>query len=201
MTLIQILFLALWMVFYGAYLLKKFLLKKQGIQADILGKGQKPSKRVIIETLIKTVTYLGAAVQLFSILFPNFIWSLPAFPIMQEDGLILGALGNICFIAAVVVMGKNWRAGFSKEQHTKLVTNGIYSFSRNPAFLGFDLLYLGCALAFPSALNILLTLAALVLFHLQILGEEEFLIQTFGEDYQQYQKKTMRYFGVRKSHS
>ncbi len=46
-------------------------------------------------------------------------------------------------------MRDSWRAGFSYDQRTGLVMTGIYRLSRNPAFLGFDLLYIGCA-AVPS---------------------------------------------------
>ena len=39
-----------------------------------------------------------------------------------------------------------WRAGISETDKTELVTEGIYQISRNPAFLGFDLLYIGILL-------------------------------------------------------
>ncbi len=198
MKLIQILFIILWLAFYGAYLLKMFILRRQGVQADILGKGDKSKSHATFETAIKVVTYIGAGVQLFSITFPMAIWSFPPFPTMQEDGLVLAAFGTICFIAAVVVMGRNWRAGFSTEQDTKLVTDGIYRFSRNPAFLGFDLLYIGCALAFPNLINIIFAIIAVTLFHFQILGEELFLSKAFGKEYLDYKSRTMRYLGNRK---
>ena len=39
-----------------------------------------------------------------------------------------------------------WRAGIPETDKTELVTEGIYQISRNPAFLGFDLLYIGILL-------------------------------------------------------
>ena len=39
-----------------------------------------------------------------------------------------------------------WRAGISETDKTELVTEGIYQISRNPAFLGFDVLYFGILL-------------------------------------------------------
>lgn len=199
MPIIQILFLILWAVFYGAYILKNLMLRRQGIEADILGKGEKPKERAAFETALKIVTYTGAGVQLFSIAFPKALWSFPVFPLMKNCGLILVLLGNAYFIAAVVVMGRNWRAGFSTQQNTKLVTRGIYSFSRNPAFLGFDLLYIGCGLAFPNLFHIGFGALAVTLFHFQILGEEKFLADAFGEEYLNYKAKTQRYFGQRKN--
>lgn len=43
-------------------------------------------------------------------------------------------------------MRDSWRAGISETDKTELVTEGIYQISRNPAFLGFDLLYIGILL-------------------------------------------------------
>ena len=197
MTLQQILMLWLLGAFYAAYVTKMLLLKRQGIRGDILGKGEKPGGKIVLERLIKAATYCGVAVQLMSVLFPALIWSFPAFPTMVEDGLILSAAGVTFFIAAVVTMKSNWRAGFSDDQKTSLVTGGIYKISRNPAFVGFDLLYIGCALCFPNVVNIAATLLVIVLFHLQILGEEKFLAAAFGAEYMVYRKKVFRYFGRR----
>ncbi len=197
MTTIQGLFLVLWTAFYGAYVLKMRLLRRQGIRADILGKGEKPKGCAALETAMKAVTYLGAAVQMFSITFPERIWYFQVFPTVQMVGLVLAALGVACFIAAVVVMGRNWRAGFSAEQDTRLVTDGNYRFSRNPAFLGFDMLYIGCALAFPNRINIAFAVMAVLMFHAQIIGEENFLANAFGQEYLDYKARTMRYLGGR----
>ncbi|MDR0913569.1 MAG: isoprenylcysteine carboxylmethyltransferase family protein [Oscillospiraceae bacterium] len=186
----QIAALALLCIFYITYIAKMLLLKKQGIKGSILGKNA-------LEKALLIVTYGGAAVQFLSALFPNLIWGFPSFLTMHEDGLILMLFGVGAFIAAVANMQNNWRAGFNNEQNTKLVTHGVYQFSRNPAFVGFDLLYIGCAFVFPNVLNIAITLFALVLFHLQILSEERFLVLQFGEEYSAYCKKVMRYFGRR----
>jgi protein-S-isoprenylcysteine O-methyltransferase Ste14 len=167
------------------------LLKRQGIKGSILGKNAR-------EKALRVVTGIGVMVQFFSTLLPNLIGGFPSFPTMHEDGLILMALGVTAFIVAVVTMQNNWRAGFNESQNTKLVTGGIYRFSRNPAFVGFDLWYIGCALASPHVLNIAVTLAALILFHLQILSEERFLAAQFGDEYIAYRKTVMRYLGRRK---
>jgi protein-S-isoprenylcysteine O-methyltransferase Ste14 len=77
------------------------------------------------------------------------------------------------------------------------VTNGIYKFSRNPAFVGFDLLYIGCAAVYPNIINIASVLACIILFHVQILEEERFCAEAFGLGYTDYKAKVMRYFGRR----
>ena len=93
-------------------------------------------------------------------------------------------------------MRDSWRAGVSKTDQTELVTNGIYQISRNPAFLGFDLLYLGTLLMFFNWVLCALTVFAVIMYHLQIVCvEEKFLVATFGDAYLAYQKKVCRYIG------
>ena len=65
-------------------------------------------------------------------------------------GAAMSVTGTIVFIIAVRTMRDSWRAGVSQTDKTELVTNGIYQISRNPAFLGFDLLYIGTLLMFFS---------------------------------------------------
>lgn len=93
-------------------------------------------------------------------------------------------------------MRDSWRAGVSETDKTELVTGGIYQISRNPAFLGFDLVYIGILMMFFNwGLLAVSTLAALM-FHLQIVNvEEDFLIKTFGDEYLEYKKKVNRYLG------
>jgi protein-S-isoprenylcysteine O-methyltransferase Ste14 len=192
MNLYQIAALVLWCAFYAAYIAKMLFLRRQGIKGSILGKNA-------FEIALLVVTYGGAAAQFISILFPALIWSFPSFPTMQQGGLLLMLCGVAVFIAAMTTMKSNWRAGFNEKQGTHLVTGGVYGFSRNPAFVGFDLLYIGCALVFPNALNIAVALAAVLLFHFQILAEERFLAVEFGQEYAGYRGRVMRYLGRRKA--
>jgi len=63
-------------------------------------------------------------------------------------GLFFGIVGDIIFAVAVVTMRDSWRAGLARDDMTKMVSDGIYKYSRNPAFLGFDLVYIGIILMF-----------------------------------------------------
>jgi protein-S-isoprenylcysteine O-methyltransferase Ste14 len=172
------------------------LLKRQSIQGNILGKGQKPKKQAIFERVLRIVTVLGVSIKLVSVIWDKLLWSLPTISALREAGLILMLFGVVTFLLAVTAMQNNWRAGYNYEQDTRLVTNGIYKFSRNPAFVGFDLIYIGCALAFPSILNVIIAFLAVVLFHFQILGEEAFLFKKFGEQYLKYKNKVRRYVTI-----
>ncbi len=103
---------------------------------------------------------------------------------------------EVVFVTSVVTMRDSWRAGVSKTDKTELVTDGIYQISRNPAFLGFDLVYIGILLMFFNPWLLIASVFAMLMFHLQIVNvEEDFLLETFGQEYLAYKKKVNRYIG------
>lgn len=163
---------------------------KKGIRTNQIGKGNKPKKVLIIETIMKTATYAIVIVELICIIGNFGILSLPFCWI----GIAIALLGVIFFILAMTTMKDSWRAGIPKNDRTKLVTKGIYRVSRNPAFLGFDLMYIGLLIAFFNPIHLLFVIYAVIMLHLQILQEERFLALTFGEKYANYKKHTGRYF-------
>jgi len=173
--------------------MKVIVLKRRGITVNLLGKGDKPKRALVIELCLRFATLAGAVIQFGSVIFPELIRSIPTpFPI-RVAGVALLFLGVLIFIAAMLTMRNNWRAGFDRGQNTSLVTTGIYRFSRNPAFVGFDLLYIGCAAAFPNAVNITAAFACVLLFHVQILGEETYCAEAFGQEYADYRSRVRRY--------
>ena len=183
--------LALMAIFYGCYFIKMISQKKQGINTDQLGKGKEGFLK-FIEVSLKIATYLLPTLQVISIMF----YSGNSHFILQIAGLVIELLGVSAFVASVAEMKNNWRAGVQREDKTSLVTSGIYSISRNPAFLGFDLMYIGILLAFFNLPLLMATVIAMALFHLQIVNvEEDFLIEAFGMEYVRYKKKVCRYFG------
>jgi len=181
-------------IYYVAYSIKAIMLKRQGITVNLLGKGNKPKKALSIERFLRIATLASAVVQFGSVLFPGLIWSLPAILPVRIAGMVVMLFGNMIFIMAMATMRNNWRAGFDRNQNTSLVTTGLYQFSRNPAFVGFDLLYVGCAAVFPNPVNIAVVVACIALFHAQILQEEQYCAEAFGQEYADYKARVRRYF-------
>jgi protein-S-isoprenylcysteine O-methyltransferase Ste14 len=223
--------------FYAIYLQRQFALRRRGIRADRLGKGEKERTTRVVEMALLIVTFAMPAVQVASIVF----WgsaaggasgAFGAFGGAAFGGGASGALGGaafgggasgafggaapvglffaaplwlsllgaaialagvVFFLLAVVAMRDNWRAGIDRMQKTELVTRGVYRISRNPAFVGFDLFYVGIAAMFPNPVLIALSLVALAGFHLQILQEERYAPEAFGADYTRYARRTRRY--------
>ena len=95
-------------------------------------------------------------------------------------------------------MKDSWRAGIPDRDRTELVTDGIYAYSRNPAFLGFYLQYIGVLLMYCNLLTGMFTVFAIVMLRLQILQEEHYLTAAFGAEYLKYRDQVLRYLGRRK---
>ena len=177
--------------FYGCYFLKMLSQKKRGIQTDQIGKG-KVGLVKFVEVAMKIAAVLVVAAELVSI----FIGAGHSPVAVRVVGAVISVTGTVVFISAVQTMGDSWRAGVPKADKTELITNGIYQISRNPAFLGFDLLYLGILLMFFNRILCVLTVFAAVMLHLQIVHvEEDFLLAAFGNEYLEYRKKVRRYIG------
>lgn len=178
-------------VFYGCYFLKMFRQRQRGIQTDQIGKGKTGFVK-IVEVTMKIATFLVPLVELVSIFLRTTAFPQP----VRICGAVIGMLGVAVFITSVVTMRDSWRAGVSKTDKTELVTDGIYQISRNPAFLGFDLVYIGILLMFFNPVLFAVSAFAALMFHLQIVNvEEDFLIETFGQAYLDYRKKVCRYLG------
>lgn len=112
-------------------------------------------------------------------------------------GFLIAMLGNIVFLISILCMQDSWRAGIPEKDKTRLVTRGIYQYSRNPAFLGFNLQYIGVLFMYCNPLTVVCSGFAMSMLHLQILQEERYLAQEFGEDYLEYKSRVFRYLGRR----
>ena len=177
-------------VFYGVYFSKALAQKHRGIQTRQIGRRKEKSIHTV-EVLMSIATLGATIAQLMSIAFG---WNhLPASA--RFTGFLIGLLGDAIFLLSVLCMRDSWRAGIPDKDKTELVTTGIYRFSRNPAFLGFDLMYAGVLLLYGNLLTLGFSVFAMVMLHLQILQEERYLADTFGAPYQEYCRHVFRYWG------
>lgn len=177
-------------IFYAIYFGKMLCQKRKGIQTNQIAKGEK-NKVYYIEFMMKIATYLIVVIEVFSIIFVQSYLPQP----LLIGGLVLGFIGDMIFAVAVITMKDSWRAGLAENDQTEMITSGIYQISRNPAFLGFDCVYLGLLLMFFNIPLLICSIYAIVMLHLQILQEEKYLPTLFGKDYLNYQKKVCRYLG------
>ena len=112
----------------------------------------------------------------------------------------LAWIGTMAFAAALWLfhrthkdLGRNWSVTLEIRAQHKLVTSGIYRHLRHPMYSAFWLWALAQALLLP---NWIAGPAGLVgfgtLFFLRIGREETMMIETFGDEYRDYAKRTSR---------
>lgn len=178
--------------FYCLYFGKILEQKKQGIKTNQIGIGTKEKKVRFMEILMSCATVSACIVSVGSIFLTK---EYPATE-LRVAGILLGMLGVAFFALAIITMKTSWRVGIPEEK-TMLVTKGIYRWSRNPAFVGFDLLYLSVCFLFFNIPLALFSLWAMIMLHIQILQEEQHMENMFGEEYRVYKSRTLRYFGRR----
>lgn len=177
-------------IFYGIYFTKMYLQKRQGIRTHQIGRRKEKGLHTV-ETFMSVATLAIVIVQLISVMAG---WNYMPQSI-RYAGFGIGIVGDLIFLISVHCMRDSWRAGIPDQDKTKLVTEGIYAYSRNPAFLGFDLQYIGILLMYCNVLLAVFTVFAVVMLHLQILQEEEYMTNTFGEEYVCYRNHVLRYLG------
>ncbi len=199
MNTFDIISLLLLITFCTAYIYKLVLLKrKEKINANVLGHGNKDLSIRRIEIAVRITSSMWLITWLSEILLHSEISLLKT--IMLDDicysfiGITITAIGVLLFIISTVFMKSSWRVGIDKSTKTKLVTNGIYKFSRNPAFVGFDLMFIGLFFTYANLLTLFVFVINTVSLHLLILQEEKHLLSMFGFEYEEYKKKVPRYF-------
>ena len=192
----KIIGLLILVIFYAVYISKMVLQKRKGIQTDQMAKGKQKTKVFYVELVMKIAAYSVVIAEVLSLFFS------PAYlpQTFVVVGVVLGFIGDILFIISVVTMKDSWRAGIAENDKTEIITNGIYSISRNPAFLAFDCVYAGLLLIAFNWVLLAFYVFSMTMLHLQILQEESFLLKTFGMEYNVYKKEVRRYLG-RKSAS
>lgn len=188
----RIISLIIMAIYYSFYIAKLLILNKKSIKTNQAGIGNKPKKVIIVERIMSIATVSTIVIEVYSILFttPNILDG------VRIIGIVFGILAIIFFALATITMKDSWRVGIPEEK-TSLISAGIYKWSRNPAFVGFDLLYISICLMYFNLPLLLISVFAGTMLHLQILQEEKHMQNMFGKEYEEYKKHTLRYFGRR----
>ena len=177
-----------------------FLRTQAGINPIAIGRGKKG-----FQLVFEFYAFLGLVVWMVEILlraldskfriFPTSIdVQLFDSPVMRVAGMSLVILGFTVFVWAFYSFGTSWRVGFDTKTPGALVTSGIFALSRNPIYLFLDLWFVGVFLINGTLVFLIFALLALGHLHYQIVREEKFLDDLYGEPYRDYRSKTARYF-------
>lgn len=107
-------------------------------------------------------------------------------------GVVLFAAGSALRIWPVFVLGRRFSGLVAIQPGHTLVTGGVYGTIRHPSYLGLLVNSLGWALAFRSALGVLLTALLIPPLLARISAEERLLRTQFGDEYEAYRRRTSR---------
>ncbi|MDR2966473.1 MAG: isoprenylcysteine carboxylmethyltransferase family protein [Methanobacteriaceae archaeon] len=184
------------LIFYILFIGRTISLATDGIKVIVLGRASN-----IIDNLLENLTLPFLILWTILILLMVFNIEIPViFELIMKNsylsyiGIILCYIGLVIFVYALISFGSSWRVGIDNESQGKLVTTGIFKYSRNPIFLFMDIYFIGITLVYPTLIFMLMTLIFVVGAHKQILNEEKHLEKIYKEDYLNYKKQTKRYF-------
>jgi protein-S-isoprenylcysteine O-methyltransferase Ste14 len=112
---------------------------------------------------------------------------------LRPLALAVQILGLSIRAVAVFTLGKAFSANVATRVGQRLQQSGLYSLVRHPSYLGLELIFLALALhsrTWACFAMILIPPTLAVLYRIQV--EETALLQTFGVDYEAYQRSTKR---------
>ena len=113
-------------------------------------------------------------------------------PARWIGGVTVFALGLILNVSGFVTQRRAGTDPIPFNPSTRIVSHGLYRFSRNPMYIGFAFWTLGLAVLIDSAWTLLAVPIGLVLVDRLIVAREEaYLTRKFGEEYLRY-KTTVR---------
>ena len=108
-------------------------------------------------------------------------------------GVLLCLAGLSLLLWSLVSFGQSFRVGIDTQHPDKLITTGVFAFSRNPIYVAFAFILLGQFLIFSNWILLLYLAAGIWLFHRQVLREEGYLKGYYGQEYLEYCSRVRRY--------
>jgi protein-S-isoprenylcysteine O-methyltransferase Ste14 len=131
---------------------------------------------------------LGVVITFF---FPTPIW--PGIWV-QLLGVLVLVLGIWLTVSAFRTLSRHKTSPEPWKPTAKLVQDGPYSFSRNPVYLSFALMYLGFSCVLNSLFALIIFVPVLVVVdRTQTRREERYLEAIFNEEYRRYKSKVRRW--------
>lgn len=189
-------------VFFIAYMLIAFVFpsvrtyRQTGINPVTFSKSNNAHDYIgrlfkILLTLIPiTIIFYWVNGNVYQLLLPATYLEIPA---IQGTGVILCLLSLLWTMVAQWQMGRSWRIGIDEKNKTSLISSGLFSFSRNPIFLGMQTTLLGFFLLLPNAVTLLVFVSGFMLIQIQVRLEEEFLLKQHGTNYENYKRNVRRF--------
>jgi len=173
----------------GMVLTRVVLMKRKGIEAMKFGNIDKTDFLIPPFALFYFYLIFAAAFNLPTVSMQEFFHS----EIISWVGVFFCLAGLLLLLWSLVSFGQSFRVGIDTEDPDKLITSGVFAFSRNPIYVAFAVILIGQFLIFSNWILLVYIGAAIWLFHRQVLREEEYLKKHYGMEYAQYCNRVSRY--------
>ncbi|MGH8932731.1 MAG: methyltransferase family protein [Egibacteraceae bacterium] len=173
----------------GMVLARVGLMKRAGIQAMNFGKIDKRDFLIPPFALFYFYLVFAAAINWPTVSTQEFFSS----GVIAWMGVAFCLAGLLLLLWSLISFGRSFRVGIDADHPDKLITTGIFAFSRNPIYVAFGLILLGQFLIFSNWILLVYIGAAAWLIHRQVLREEEYLKGQYGQEYLEYCNRVRRY--------
>lgn len=173
----------------GMVLTRVALMKAKGIEAMKFGQRDKTDFFIPPFALFYFYLVFAAAFQWPTVSTQVFVSS----DTLAWIGVALCLCGLSLLLASLVSFGRSFRIGIDAERPDALITTGVFALSRNPIYVAFAAILLGQFLIFPNWILLVYLVAGIWLFNRQVLREEAFLREHYGETYAAYCQRVRRY--------
>ncbi len=140
-----------------------------------------------------------AGIILYLLNFLNIPWlvlfQIPAYPeLVRWIGVAL-ALASVPLLGWIHrTLDRQYSACLQIKESHSLITEGPYSRVRHPMYPVLNMFSFGVALVTANFLIIGFALLLIPPFHFVVKKEEQMLLDTFGDEYSEYMKRTGRFF-------
>lgn len=147
---------------------------------------------MFLRALLALIVLPGVVAFLLPALIASISGTPSRFSFVGAGALVAGVVALLWCVRDFYVTGKGTLAPWSPP--CRLVTIGLYRFTRNPMYTAVLLILAGWALLFHSFALALYAGALATVFHLRIVfGEEPWLAQTHGVEWQIYKQAVPRW--------
>ena len=165
------------------------LLKRNGVEAMNFGKTDKSDFLILPFAIFYFYLVFDAAFGGPSLSSHLFFQS----QAVAWIGVIACLAGLLLLLWSLISFGRSFRVGIDTNRPDKLITSGVFGYSRNPIYVAFLLVLSGQFLIFPNWILLIYLLAATWLINRQIVREEAYLIEHYGRQYTDYRQRVRRY--------
>ena len=174
-------------IFQGMFFAKNISLRRR-LRTPIRGSNREATMSVVFFALFIIISLLLGLLDA----------PLGTFYLLTKTGalivaLMLLAVNLLVGVASLVGLMDSWRVGVLEDQQTDLIEAGIYSFSRNPYFLSYLIMFVAYTVLLQNVVLLALSIVGFAMIHLMVLKEEKHLTALHGEKYRQYRKRVPRY--------